>query len=276
MTFFCFGAIIMLMFDYHMHTHYSSDCSAPVSGQLDAAVKAGLQEVCLTDHIDFDQIENGKPLYPPANLMALQKELETLRGFYPSLMIKRGAEVALNDEACAQISLDYIKSADLDFVIGSLHVQGGLDVYRPEFFEGKQQKQAYEEYLEGLNRTIRTNSYFCAMGHYDFVAKNAPFADRALAYTLAPDVFDDVFRYLIQNGKTLELNTSAWRSDAPWGLAVFTRFRELGGEFVTVGSDAHQHVRVGARFSEAYDLLRAAGIRYVATYEKMKPVLHKI
>lgn len=263
------------MFDYHVHTHYSADCTAPLSIQLDAAAAAGLLEVCLTDHIDFDRVKNGKPFFEPADLGARSREIETLRPLYPSLTIRRGVEIALAvEESCARLSYDYIKDEELDFALGSLHVIEGTDVYRNEFFEGKTQLGAYLAYLETLERSIRTCDLFCAMGHYDFIAKNAPFPERALSLSLAPEVFDGIFTYLIQSGKTLELNTSAWRNDPAWGLDVFKRFRELGGEFVTVGSDAHKPTRVGMRFNEAHELLRAAGIRYIATYEKMKPIMH--
>ncbi len=264
------------MFDYHVHTCYSQDADVPVQAQLDAATRAGLKEICFTDHVDFDLIVDGKPFYPLADLNAIREELQALTPLNPSITVKRGAEVSLADERCAENAYAYIKSADLDFVIGSLHVINGVDSYTREFYEGKTQTQAYRLYLTALAKAIRTNSYFCVMGHYDFVAKHAPYPDRSIAYSFAPDIFDDIFTYLIQNGKTLELNTSAWLNGPKWGLDVYKRFSELGGEFVTIGSDAHRSERVGARFDEACELLRAAGIRYVATYEKMKPTMHRI
>ncbi len=276
LTFSLLGAIIKLMFDYHIHTDYSADCTAPVSVQLSAAASAGLSEICLTDHVDFDDFVDGKPVFTPPDLGKLREELPALQRLYPTLAVKRGAEVALKDAACSDAAYAHIKDADLDFVLGSLHVLDGASVYYPESFEGRTQEQSYLRYLEGLDRVIRTCPYFCAMGHYDFIAKYAPFPERAVKYSLAPDLFDGILKYLVQNGKTLELNTSAWQEDAAWGLELFKRFKELGGEFVTVGSDAHKPSRVGKRVHEAYELLRAAGIRYVATYEKMKPVLHGI
>lgn len=264
------------MFDYHVHTCYSQDADVPLSAQLDAAVRAGFKEICFTDHVDFDLIADGKPFYPPADLNALKEELKAIAPLYPSVKVKRGAEVSFCDKRCAEAAKDYIKNADLDFVIGSLHVIDGVDTYTHEFYVGKTKEQAYRLYLSTLANVIRTNSYFCAMGHYDFVTKYAPYPDRSLSYSFAPDLFDAIFTYLIQNGKTLELNTSAWLNGPNWGLDVYKRFSELGGEFVTVGSDAHRSSRVGARFDEAYELLRAAGIRYVATYDKMKPTMHRI
>ncbi|MBR4018120.1 MAG: histidinol-phosphatase, partial [Clostridia bacterium] len=82
--------------------------------------------------------------------------------------------------------------------------------------------------------------------------------------------------YLIENGRSIEINTSAWRNDPSWGLSVISRYRELGGEYVTIGSDAHQPERVGGRVSEAMELAKAAGIEYIATFKDMKPIMHKI
>lgn len=275
LTFLCSGIIIKNMFDYHVHTHYSMDSEASLARQLDAAVKAGLSELCLTDHVDFDEVTAGVPLYPPADLKTLRLELEALKKSYPALTIKRGAEIGLCDTACADAAYEHIKDLELDYVIGSLHVLEGENVYFPSYFEGKARDERYIAYLEGLNRAIRTNAYFCAMGHYDFIAKNAPFPMRAMRLSLCPGLFDEIFTYLIRNGKTLEVNASAWKDDASWGLDILKRFRALGGEFVTVGSDAHRPAQVGRRLEEARALVREAGIPYVATYEKMKPVLHR-
>ena len=67
------------------------------------------------------------------------------------------------------------------------------------------------------------------------------------------------------------MNTSAWLDDPAWGLDVLSRFVELGGEFVTFGSDAHVPERVGRRFAEARALALAAGVRYTATFRTLKP-----
>jgi len=276
LTFFCSGLIIKSMFDYHIHTHYSMDSEASLARQLDAAVRMGLSELCLTDHVDFDEMDAGVPLYPPADLKTLRLELETLKKSYPTLMIKRGAEIGLCDTACAEAAYEHIRDLELDYVIGSLHVLEGENVYYPSYFEGKTRDERYIAYMEGLNRAIRTNAYFCAMGHYDFIAKNAPFSMRAMSLSLCPELFDEIFTYLIHNGKTLEVNTSAWKDGASWGLDILKRFRALGGDFVTVGSDAHRPVQVGNRLKEALALVREAGIPYVATYERMKPVMHRI
>ena len=260
----------MLLFDYHIHSHYSSDAHYSVMALADAAVKAGLGEICITDHVDFDD-----PSMIPCDMEAQREAIEEAQIVCP-IPIRRGAEVGLEDETAAAMTYAHIKDCDLDFVIASLHMVNGENTYYPEYFNKRSRKEGYYLYIHTLAKAIRTFPHFCVMGHYDFVTKYAPFASRTMELAVSPAGFDEIFTYLVQNGKSMEINTSAWRDGGAWGIDILKRFRELGGEYITAGSDAHMPNRVGARLSEAVAMAKAAGIRYIATFEKMKPIFHKI
>ena len=68
----------------------------------------------------------------------------------------------------------------------------------------------------------------------------------------------------------MELNTYNGRTVADW-LPVLNIYKEVGGELITVGSDAHRTENVGRGVPEAYALLAQAGFRYVTLYEKRQP-----
>lgn len=259
-----------MLVDYHIHTCYSADSKAPVKAQLDAAAAAGLTHICLTDHVDFD----GSPL-EPADLAARNEEIASLASSYPSLDISFGMELGMANHDSSRLAYEYAKDIHIDFVIGSVHLVDGIDAYYPEFFEGRTREQAYGCYLEKLAQTIKVTD-FSVMGHYDFCTKYSPYSDRPLRYRMFPELFDDIFRFLIKNGRSMEINSSAWRNDPSWGLDIYSRFRELGGEYVTIGADAHKPEKVGNRVKEAMELAKAAGIKYIATFKDMKPILHKI
>lgn len=259
-----------MLADYHIHTCYSGDSEAPIKAQLDAAAAACLTHICFADHVDFD----GSHL-PPADISARNEEILRLAPLYPSLDISLGMEMGMDGSEANRLAHQHAKDAHLDFIIGSVHMVDGVDAYFPEFFENRTQEQTYGCYIEKLTSAIKVSD-FSVMGHYDFCTKYSPYAERPMKYSLFPQMFDDIFRTLIHSGRTLEINSSAWRNDPAWGLDVFSRYRELGGEFVTIGSDAHQPARVGSRIAEAMELARAAGIRYIATYKNMQPIMHKI
>ena len=47
----------MRKIDYHMHTHFSGDSEASPREHIEQAIRMGLDEICFTDHRDFDYPE---------------------------------------------------------------------------------------------------------------------------------------------------------------------------------------------------------------------------
>lgn len=259
-----------MLTDYHLHTCYSGDSQAPIKAQLDAAVAAGLTHICFTDHVDYDGVD-----LIPADLAARNEELLAIASRYPTLDISLGMELGMSTPESNRLSHQHAENVHLDFIIGSVHMVENTNVFYPEYYNGRSKEQACIAYLEKLSRAIRI-SQFNVMGHYDFCTKYSPYPSRAMEYEMFPELFDDIFHYIIETGRGIEINTSAWRDDPAWGLSIISRYRELGGEYVTIGSDAHQPQRVGSRVKEATDLAKAAGIRYIATFKNLKPIMHKI
>lgn len=75
----------------------------------------------------------------------------------------------------------------------------------------------------------------------------------------------------------MEINTSGVDrvGDFLPSLDFMKRFHELGGEIVTVSSDAHDASRVGQYISGALDIAKDV-FGYVCTFEKRKAVFHKL
>ena len=73
----------------------------------------------------------------------------------------------------------------------------------------------------------------------------------------------------------MEINTCRGHTIGAW-KPILELYKSCGGEIVTVGSDAHTPADVGKGIPAACALLSACGFRYVCTYEKRKPVFHKL
>lgn len=268
------------MIDYHVHTKYSGDSSAEIGEQLAAAASRGISDICFTDHIDFD---NPGGNFEPANLAARHEELLRYGGVYTSggrVMIREGAEISMaRDPSCREKTLAMLAPHELDFIIGSVHCVDGEDVYYPEYHRGKTKAEAYLPYLETIADCLPNYGFISVLGHYDFVAKCAPYEDRSMSAALSSaihDAFERIFRTVVSMGKGIEINTAAWRTAPHWGLDVLRLYRSCGGEFVTFGSDAHRDSAVANRLEEARELAAEAGIPYYATFERMQPKLHRI
>ena len=88
-----------------------------------------------------------------------------------------------------------------------------------------------------------------------------------------------ILKKLAEDGKALEVNTSALRGKLNMILPpvrYLRMFRELGGEFITVGSGSHSCSSLGSDLSEGISLVHEAGFSSYCYYEKRKPVLIKI
>ncbi len=269
--FLCYNSRMKI--DYHVHTLFSHDGQMRAEEALAAAAAVGVEEICFTEHMDYDESQVA-----PVDVPAYLKAMGPLREKSDLPRVKLGVEIALQNEQCDLFTRTALYEQPVDFIIGSVHNTDEGDPYEPPFFEGRTKKQAYALYVENIARRMQFSDGFHVLGHYDYVAKNAPYPDRIMTYDCAPDAFDTIFRTLVERGQGMEYNTSAQRdlSRPLWGLDIWKRYVELGGFFATISSDAHRPEHVGWRFEEAKALLIAAGVKYYATFEMGFPAFHRL
>lgn len=272
----------MLMYcsDYHLHTRISSDSPASLEQQAQAALDAGLQELCVTDHWNLlDQQAN--PLPHTRDWTASVEQIQEARQLFADrLDIRLGIEVG-NGEIDPDGICEGLTQAgtELDFVIGSLHNMslgsGGLGIYT-----AAHQCQHMEEgiallddYVQTLHALAATDT-FDVLGHVIYPLRYLP---QQWQLTLEPyeEQLRELFRILVQSGRGIEFNTSQGNTIEDW-TDVLKLYRSCGGEILTVGSDAHRPEWIGAGFPSAYELLRSLGFRWVCTYRNRKPVFHPL
>ena len=85
----------------------------------------------------------------------------------------------------------------------------------------------------------------------------------------------EILKTLIENGRGIELNVN--RGNTPLPDAKWLRiYRELGGELITLGTDAHSPEHVGRFIRERQTLLKECGFTRFCTFEKQMPVWHAL
>lgn len=258
----------MYLTDYHTHSNLSPDGFVPLSEMAQAALDAGLSELCITDHCDLLS-EHGQPVTGYDWAPAVRQFHETLPQFEGRLKLRLGIEFGSGhlDPAAAQTILS---QPELDFVIGSVHNMtpetGGLDFYYVEYNSRADCDAALDNYFDSMDRLAKAECYD-VLGHIIYplrymhgLGSMDPFYDRI--YQLLTTA--------ARMGRGIEVNTYRGKTVAEW-RPVLERWRDVGGELVTVGSDAHRPEHVGLGVREAYELLRDVGFRYVTVYEKRKP-----
>ena len=132
--------------------------------------------------------------------------------------------------------------------------------------------------MEETLACVQLHDDFDVLAHLTYISKtHCHPAPRPLSYAEHKELIDEILRVLAQKGKGLEMNTSGvdrCRDFLPTA-DIFRRFKELGGEIITVGSDAHRCDRVGQYTFEACGILKDI-FGYVCTFEDRKPVFHKL
>jgi histidinol-phosphatase (PHP family) len=261
------------MFDYHMHTVVSFDGHHRGIDMAEAALGAGLKEICFTDHLDYDPLNQmGILAFDTARYNEEYDDLEL-----PGLKIRLGMEFGMTVDNREQFKLD-LQRRPFDFVLGSIHFVDDLDVYFEEYWADKTVFQAERRYLEATLESVRFHDDFDVLAHLTYIAKaRCHPAPRAVPYQEHEEIIEEILRVLVSKGKGLEMNTSG--VDRCGGFLpereYFRRFKELGGEIVTVGSDAHNSGRVGQYTFDACEILKDI-FGYVCTFEGRKPIFHKL
>lgn len=167
----------------------------------------------------------------------------------------------------------------LDFIIGSVHMLSekfcGVDLY---FFDPKDEKEAragMADYLEQV-RKLAEWGQFSVLGHLTLPLR---YLNENRGFQLSFDGFETeieiILRTLIRQGKGIELNTN--RGNTPLPDEKWLRmYRDLGGEVITLGTDAHTTNYVGCVIRERQQLLRHCGFTRFCTFEKMQPIWHSL
>ena len=261
------------MFDYHMHSRVSFDAHDTGEAMAKAALAAGLKEICLTDHIDYDPLEKmGCMAFDQAAYNAEYDHLEI-----PGLKIRRGMEFGMTADNVAQFKQD-LQRRPFDFVLGSVHFVDDLDVYFEEYCAGKTVFQSERRYLEATLECVQLHEDYDVLAHLTYIAKTHSHpAPRPVPFAEHRELIDEILRTVAAKGKGLELNTSGM--DRCGGFLptadYFRRFKELGGEIITIGSDSHATNRVGQYAFEVCDLFKDI-FGYVCTFENRTPIFHKL
>jgi histidinol-phosphatase (PHP family) len=258
--------------DYHIHSTLSGDGRSSMEEQIRACAQKGVSKLCFTEHMDLGLPAGLFETDLPRYLAEFQRVKALNLG--PKLFL--GLEMGYTCETAAEL-LQKSRELPFDFLLLSRHTIGGLDPYNNDlYFEGKSREFAAREYLEAVHRSATRFPDYDAVAHIGYVFKFTGERFPALRHADAPDVMDAILLHLAQNGKALELNTSRWNGEGMPGRDVFARFKELGGELVTIGSDAHDTEGSAKGFPGAVELLKGLGFRYLASFEGRKLVMEAI
>ena len=252
--------------DYHLHSNFSCDCKASMAEMCRSAVAKGIPEIGFTEHYDLHLDEPQRDWF---RLDEWAAELERCRAEFAAegLTIRAGIEIGephlFQAEARAMLG-----RYPFDYALGSLHWVGREMVFEPSYFR-RPPDEAFRLYFEELERMTRAGG-FDILGHFDVVVR----AGYEVYGEYDPCRYEDAIRPVLRNcidkSIALDINTAALRRAAKMltpNVDILGWYREMGGERVTLGSDAHRPEQLGAGLEVALMAASAAGLRRVSQFQ---------
>lgn len=277
----------MIQADMHMHTWFSTDSEACPRDMADEAVRKGLKTICFTDHFDKDDLEWGEEgiFDVDAYFVEMQKLQEEYAG---KLNIRIGIELGLRTYLKDYYE-ELTKKYPFDFVIGSVHnvpykkdAEGNIlytDPAAEKLFTDRTDKEAYRLMMETTLENVRTSDCFQTLGHLDYVVRYGKSREKEYSYTDYADIIDEILKLLIEKEKGLEVNSAGLKYGLPFAHPhpdVLKRYRELGGEIITIGADAHKPEHIAYDFAKTEEILKSCGFKYYTEFFEQKPVFKQL
>ena len=258
--------------DYHMHSRFSCDCRVPMAEMCQAAVDKGIPEIGFSEHFDHNASDECADFF---KLEPWAAELERCRAeFAGRLTVRAGIELGEPHLFAAQ-DRALLARYPFDYALGSLHWVGENSVFDRDYFERTPANAAFPAFFAELERMTALGG-FDSLSHFDVPVRTAFVVYGRYDPREYEDSIRPVLRNVIAHGIALDLNTAALRRRAKVltpGLDILRWYVEMGGERVTLGSDAHEPRHVGSHLADAIEIARAAGLKYLTFFERRQATL---
>ena len=285
-----------MLADYHIHCKYSDDSEEDVEKIIETAINKGIGEICFTDHVDYG-IKLDKDVFEKIDENAKKdwikkigridlnvdypnyfKEIEELREKYKDkITIRQGLEFGMQVHTIKDFQKLFDKYKEkFDFVILSCHQVNNKEFWTNEFQKGKSIDEYNAEYYEEIYRVMNRYSDYSILGHLDHIQR---YNETIYPFEKSREIIVKILKKVIEDNKGIEVNTSSFR----YGLKELTPerdilklYHELGGQIITIGSDAHKAENVGEHIPYIQEELKKIGFIDICTFDKMKPIFHKL
>ena len=264
-----------MLCDLHTHTHHSFDAfpDASAHAMAQAAIDAGIGVLALTDHCEVNGQVQG--IYKFFDQGASFAEMTAARdAFADKLTLLRGIELGQPLEHPEE-ALAMREAHDYDFVILSLHnVPNIPDFYllRTDRMSETHYHMLYDKLLDEMIKSVSFPGVH-TLAHVTYPARYWAEADRQFDMTQHIPRLTKLFEALCKQGVALEVNVSTlWKGHgfAMPDREVLELYKKVGGELVTIGSDAHAPANVGNCISDGCRLLLECGFDRIVAYKNGK------
>lgn len=212
------------------------------------------------------------------DLASEQKDIFAAQEVYDDqITLRAGVEIG-QPHAAPEQARALIQTYPFDYVIGSIHqLADDMDLYFYRY-ETIHPDEFWEKYFAEV-RELLAFGEIQILAHLDYPLRVMKLPHNQPSLKGYMNYVDEVLKLLIAKDIALESNTKGlygWQQEVGPEAFVLTRYRELGGKLLTVGSDSHTPETVARGIPQALERLRAAGFRAVTDFENKNIIQHAI
>ena len=269
----------MKICDLHTHSNNSFDANNTVDEMCQTAIDRGLYAIAITDHCEAPMIKDGADcefgefdvLIPES----VRDAMSAKEKYSSQIKVLCGLELGepMHDAECTKKALSY---GDYDFVLASVHNLRNMQ----DFYYLDYNKVSVDEilnlYFDELAETAQFE-HFDSLAHLTYplrYIKNT--TGKIPDLTQYNEKIDNILKILIKNNKALEINVSGLFKELGTTLPdepIIKRFKELGGKYITLGTDSHNTEFVGKGIDEGLKIAKRCGFSQYTIYENHKPIM---
>lgn len=279
----------MKLIDCHAHSLHSVDADFPIDQMCQAAIEKELCAFAITDHVEanrwYEMSHYGKQKseyeydeygFSKAYYSSVEDIVNKKAEYKDKLNLLCGVELG---QAIQDIEIaDKIASDQrLDFIIGSIHeARDHMDFAFINFSEYLQSdiEKLLEQYFNEINELAQWGK-FQILGHLTYTLRYIEGNHkRKVDISKYDDIIENAFKTLVSKGCAIEINTSGLRQayGQPFPTLKYVKmFRDLGGELLSLGSDAHYPEHVGANIADGAKIAYDAGFDRICYFKNKKP-----
>ena len=263
--------------DIHMHSNFSHDSDYTPEQMILGSIEKGLKVICFTDHYDKDDFAWGQEdVFDPEEYFRVMKPLQ--EKYKEQIDMRIGVEIGMQPYL-EPFYRQFVKKYPFDFVIGSVHSIRRSDIAHKDIFIDHTDDEVYRITMEETLEDVRLYDDFDTLGHLDYMTRYGKEREKEYSYQKYSDLIDEILKVLIHKGKGLELNMAGLKYGLPYAhphVDVLKRYKELGGEIITVGADGHKPEHIAYDFHKVSEILCECGFAYYTEFKERKPIFCKL
>ncbi|MFP4974919.1 histidinol-phosphatase HisJ [Paenibacillus sp. CN-4] len=263
-----------MLIDYHTHHERCGHAVGTLEEYVRQGIRIGLKQLGLSDHLPLIHV-NPAEYYPE---MAMPLE-ELPRYVEECLELKERYKGQI--ELRLGLEADYIEGYEdrirailepypWDYLIGSVHFLGEWDITdhrQVHGWEGKDPLEVYRQYYQAVRQSAASGIYDI-IGHMDVIKRFGYGPDTEEGRAEVRELERGALRQIAEAGIAMELNASGLSKPCAEmfpSRPVLEEALRLGIP-LTLGSDAHDPLKLGDGLAEARQLLWDVGFREVVTF----------